>query len=189
MSSAWVRASGFTRWWDHDYGGVQCSLAHLHPFKLITTLSATEAYPARTIELRVGFSCHVFTRAGASGDAGAKAYLTEASEPRMFCPDRHALSALLPDIVRGLPRRNDCFYAKHQNYFVVEVPGRLPANEEYRVFFNVRKADVPETVRVFVESAYTARKGSGPNSIAGKKVGFRVILNLALQNKRPVPTA
>jgi hypothetical protein len=184
VSSSWARR--LTRWWDHEHQGVRHSLAHLHPFRFITALPQSDKYLPRTVEIRVGFSCHTFTRERASGDSGATPYLARDTEIRMFCPDRHALSKLLPDIVRSLPSR-DCFYAKQQNYFVVELPNTLPPGEEYRVFFNVRKVDVPDAVLVFVQSAYAAGRGIAPSGITRKKVGFRVLLNLALQGRRPVP--
>jgi hypothetical protein len=168
------------------HNGVSHSLGHVHPFKFITALEATDKYAAKTVEIRVGFSCHTFTREPASGDAGVPPYLAKDSEVRMFCPDRYALSKLLPDIVRSLPKRK-CYFARLQNYFVVELPQQLPQGTEYRIFFDVRNIGEADAVLLFVQSAYAATHGTGPRGIRDKKVGFRVLLNLALQNKRPAP--
>jgi hypothetical protein len=185
VSSAW--ASKLTRWWDHSHNGVPHSLGHVHPFRFGIELLATDKYPAKTVEIRVGFSCHTFTRELDGGDTGVQPYLTRGSEMRMFCPDRYALSKLLPDIVRTLPTRK-CYFAKQQNYFVVELPQQLPQGEEYRVFFDVRHIGEADAVLLYVQSAYSARQGiGGPRGIRAKKVGFRVLVNLALRNQRPMP--
>lgn len=185
MSSAW--ASKLTRWWHHVHNGVTHQLGHVHPFKFSVSLTATAKYPALTVEIRVGFSCHTFTREADAGDVGVAPYLTRGSEVRMFCPDRYALSTLLPGIVQALPQKK-CYYAKGQNYFVVELPQQLPQGKEYRIFFDVRYIGDPGAVLLYVQSAYAAPVGgSGPSGIRAKKVGFRVLLNLALQNKRPTP--
>jgi hypothetical protein len=187
VSSAWSKK--LTRWWDYDHNGVVHSLAHVRPFKFITTLPATEKYLACTVEIRVGFSCHTFTRVPASGDCGVKPYLVRNGETRMFCPHRHVLSKELPDIIRGLPRRTDCFYAGQQNYFVVNLPAQLAPTDEYRVFFNFKPIDDPDAVLLFVQSAYAARKGTGPSGITGKKVGFRALLVQVLEKQQPIPCA
>jgi hypothetical protein len=184
VSSAW--ASKLTRWRHHVHNGVMHALGHVHPFKFSTVLEATDKHPARTVEIRVGFSCHTFTREPAEGDAGVQPYLVRGSEIRMFCTDRYPLSKLLPDIVRSLPARK-CYFADDQNYLVVELTQQLPQGMEYRIFFDVRNIGEADAVLLFIQSAYAARHGSGPSGIRAKKVGFRVLLNLALQNRRPVP--
>jgi hypothetical protein len=137
------------------------------------------------VEVRVGFSCHTFTRACGDADLPEQRY-SAAREARTFCPDRYALSHLLPDIVRGLGGRK-CFYAKRQNYFTVELPAQLPPGHEYRIFFHVRAVDEAGTVLLFVQSAYAVPRDSGPHGRREKKVGFNVLVNLALQGRRPAP--
>jgi hypothetical protein len=183
MSSKW--AEKLTRWWAHTHAGVRYTVDHLHPFRFSMELPATKSLPARTVEIRVGFSCHAFTRAEAEGDAGLASYHDAAHKRRMFCPVRHGLSLSLPDIVRELPGRN-CYFARRDNYFVVEAHALLAEGQEYRVFFDVRNAGESDAVLVYVQSAYSADKErGGPGGVRRKKVGFRVLVNHALRGTKP----
>jgi hypothetical protein len=65
----------FTRWWPHKHEGRSYTLTHLHPFAFSMELPATEVYTARVVEIRVGFSCHTFTRDPSGGDGDLRAYL------------------------------------------------------------------------------------------------------------------
>ncbi len=106
-------------------------------------------------------------------------------EGRVFCPERHGLSTLLPGIVQGLPERS-CYFARRDNYFVVETPALLAVGQEYRVFFDVRNVGEPNAVLVYVQSAYPADKARGaPGGARRKKVGFRVLVNHALRGTKP----
>ena len=96
------------------------------------------------------------------------------------------MSKLLPDIVRGLATRN-CFYADRDNYFVVELPGTLPPGQEYWVFFDVRNAGEIDAVLVYVQSAYPSDGALAPRGRQKKKVGFKVLVSMALEGRRPHP--
>lgn len=177
----------FTHWWSHKHAGRSYPLTHLHPFRFSIELPATAVYTARAVEIRVGFSCHTFTRAPSGGDGDLQPYLAGENEVRMFCHERYPLSKSLPDIIRSLPTRN-CYFAGRENYFVVENHPLLAVGQQYRVFFDVRHAGVAHAVLLFVQSAYPAilEKGS-PHGARRKKVGFSVLVSHALRNSRPSP--
>jgi hypothetical protein len=103
---------------------------------------------------------------------------------RYFSIERHELAKQLPEIIeRRLPTRK-CYFAKDENYFVVEAndaPGM-----EYRVFFDVRHIDgETNAVLLYVQSAYPANVTTAPGG-KRKKVGFNVLVNCALQETRAV---
>ena len=177
----------FTRWWPHKHEGSSYPLTHLHPFRFSMELRATEIYAARAVEIRVGFSCHTFTRGPIGGDGDLQPYLAREGEVRMFCHERYPLSKSLPDIIRNLPTRK-CHFAGRENYFVVQNHPLLAAGEEYRVFFDVRHGGVTNVALLFVQSAYPAilEKGS-PHGARRKTVGFRVLVSHALRNTKPSP--
>jgi hypothetical protein len=148
----------------------------------------TDKYPAVTVEVRVAYSCHVFTRDQTAEDGGTKPYIDRDHETRVFCEKRYNLSKGLKALVGSLASR-PCFYTGQQNYFTVDVPSTLSATEEYRVFFDVRPSG-KNAVLVYVQSAYAANlEDPAPRGVTGKKVGFNVLVNLALKNKRPSPAA
>lgn len=180
-------AQNFTRWWPHKHEGSSYSLAHLHPFEFSIELPPSNSYAARTVEIRVGFSCHAFTREPRNTDGDQPPYLVRENEVRMFCHERYPLSKSLPDIITSLPARK-CYFAHRENYFIVENHPLLAAGQEYRVFFDVRHIGVADAVLLFVQSAYPANLEKGtPRGAKRKKVGFRVLVNHALQNTKPSP--
>lgn len=98
----------------------------------------------------------------------------------------------LPDILRDLDRRKCYFNFKHsrqRNYITLDVIDGTGTPSEYLVFFDVRHAGVEHAVLVFVQSAFPAGIAPKPHGISRKKVGFRVLVNLALQNRKPHPPA
>ncbi len=152
-------------------------LGHLHPFPFSLELLATEIYPARTVEIRVGFSNHTFTRDPVAGDLPHQMYGT-----RVFCRRRYTLSAQLPEIVRNIGGKK-CYYAKRENYMIIETPG----GQEYSIFFDVRSTGEPNAVLLYVQSAYPRDGYPNPHGRSGKKVGFKVLVNHALLGTRPSP--
>lgn len=103
---------------------------------------------------------------------------------RFFSIERYELANQLRDIVeRKLPLRQ-CYFAKRENYFVVEA--NSTPSKEYRVFFDVRHIDgASDSVLLFVQSAYLADRSTAPGG-KRKKVGFNVLVNCALKATRAV---
>ena len=184
MTSRW--AEKLTRWRSHTHAGIFYSVDHLHPFRFRMDLPAKNLHLARGVEIRVGFSWHTFTRAEDEADSEMQPYSMQAHERRIFCPVRYGLSHSLPEIVRELPHRN-CYFARRDNYLVIEAHERLAQEQEYRVFFDVRKVDQPDAVLVYIQSAYLADKARGGlGGVRRKKVGFRVLVSHALRGTRPI---
>lgn len=136
MSSTW--AEGFARWQPH-YGedGRLYSLAHLHPHRLALKFAARADYPARDIDIRIGYSSHPFTTRCPDGELPHAAY-SKRHDPRVFCCERYKLSLQLPKIMASLDARR-CYATNFRNYFIVDTWDLLPAKTEYWVFFNAKK--------------------------------------------------
>ena len=183
MSATW--AEGLARWQPH-YGedGQVYSLAHLHPHRFTLKFSARSDYPARDVEIRVVYSSHPFTRKCADGERPHVPY-SKPHDPRVFCPERYQLSLHLPKIIEGLETRR-CYATHFRNYFIVDTFDLLPANTEYWVFFNTKKAE-PDAMRLFVESAYAGNPRKLPRGLRRESVMFRALVNKTLGLKKANP--
>jgi hypothetical protein len=181
MSAKWART--LPRWPAHEAAGQTYDLSHLHPIRYPLLLPAHPNHRAQEVEVRVGFSAHTFTTGCLIAEDPDTQYSTGPRDLRKFCPERYELSKTLPDVVRKLDGRK-CFFADRHNYFVVELPGALPAGFEYWVFFDVRGVDDPGAVLLFVQSAYVGDSKMSPRGRKGEKVGFRVLVNKALEGRR-----
>ncbi len=181
MSARW--ASKLPRWPPHNVAGRIYDLAHLHPFRYTLLLAERPGQPAREVEVRVAFSAHAFTTGCLITEDPDHHYSTGPRDLRKFCPARYELSKRLPDVVRKLDGRK-CFFADRDNYFIVELPGTLPAGFEYWVFFDVRGVDDPDAVLLFIQSAYVGDSRRSPSGRKGEKVGFKVLVSKALAKLR-----
>ena len=105
-------------------------------------------------------------------------------ERRAFDYERYCASLQLRELIQGLERRK-CFFAKHENFFTVELDG-APAGHEYRVFFTVgRDNSDADSVTLIVQSAYFARIEWGPQDVSRKPIRFPIILMNTLLGKAP----
>lgn len=183
MSQKW--ANGFARWLPH-YGedGQVYSLAHLHPHRLTLSFAARADYPARDVEIRIGYSSHAFTKRCPDGDMPHAPY-SKPHDPRVFCLERYRLSLQLPKIMQNIDTRR-CYATNFRNYFIVDTFGLLPANTEYRVFFNMKKAG-PEAMRLFIESAYAGDPTKSPHGRRRESVVFRALVNKTLGLEKANP--
>lgn len=183
MSAKW--ASGFTRWAPyHDPNGETYSLTHLHPHRFTLEFQARNDYPARNVEIRIGYSSHPFTRECAEGETPHNLY-SKTHDLRTFAPERYQWSLQLPEIMKRIDSRR-CHATNHKNYFIVDnVPG-LPASMEYWIFFNTRK-DGPDALRVFVESAYAGDTGRAPHGRGRETILFRALVTKTLGLKKANP--
>lgn len=96
-----------------DAEGQAFPLHHLHPFRY-----QLETTDGRTVEIRVAFAMHCFTRGGKVARDASNLYKDE-REVRTFCHGRYALSSRLPLITRELETRK-CGFAKHENYLTID---------------------------------------------------------------------
>ncbi len=134
------------------------------------------------------FTTHCFTRGPAPTDRPP--FVTdEGRKPRVFCPDRHALSVYLPAAMRQLENADRYVVetAAERNWvhrLELEVEADA-ASVTYQVFFSVKKARRAESydVELTVESAYAADslrplKLRGRMKIAG-------LLTATVEGKKP----
>lgn len=160
MSSNW--AQGLTRWPPYAHGAGTYDLSHLYPARFTLSFTARAGYAARDVEIRVGYSSHVFTTRCVSGEQPHAAY-SKAHDARVFCPIRYRLSFTLPALVGNLGNRR-CYATRHKNHFIVNALEALPSGTEYWVFFNLRRVDKADALRLFVESAYPGERPKHPTA-------------------------
>ena len=130
--------AGLIRWKPHVTSDAVYSLAHLHPFRFPYQLSASSRYPETLVEIRVGFTIHCFTRSpGQNEEALVEARYGDGRENRIFDISRYQLSFALPGIIRSLPGRK-CYFAKSENYLIVESQITADTIVQYGVFFDLR---------------------------------------------------
>lgn len=184
MSMRW--AKNLPYWPPYKDAESTYDLSHLNPFRYQLELPEKGNHPARQTEIRVAFSAHTFTVGCVIAEGPHLQYSGGQRDLRRFCPDRYRLSKLLPDVIRNLNTCR-CFFAPRENFFVVEVPGGLPPESEYWVFFDVRGTEDPGAVIVRVQSAYVGHTKKLPGGLKAKKVGFAVLVNKALRDERATP--
>ena len=129
-------------------------LSHLDP----VTINTHSTKLGREIKTWCRFTTHVFSEKAAPGQVPF--IVDEGRRPRVFCPERHALSIHLPTAMSQLadPKSHIWETAAERNWLhraaVEMVLGGEPV--DYQVFFSVKKAlrAEPYDVELTVESAY-----------------------------------
>jgi hypothetical protein len=180
MGINWI--AGQMRWQPHlGRDGAQYSLAHLYPFNLTVHFEALRGRPARTVQVSIGFSLHVFTCDICDAGPNPELY-SDNRETRAFSRERYARSHRLRSIVEELENRR-CYFTGQLNYFTFDLEG-LPPGQEYRVYFDVQRRARNE-VQLFVQSAYVVQRDELPDGRRHKSVRFRVIVSEALLGKKP----
>lgn len=180
--------SGLIYWKDHTPSTSECySLSHLHPFIQTVELPASAKHPARDVQLHVSFGLHTFTRAIELRDSDHQLY-RDNREVRTFCPDRHARSRELPQIIRTLEQRR-CEFARGTGRPINYVTIETTCSARYAVFFDLRrfKKVGPNAVHLMVQSAYAldpAKRAPGHGRIT-----FHALLGHTLRGTIPRPPA
>ncbi len=137
-------------------GNVTYDLAHLDP----VTFDTPSIKLNRPIRTRCWFTTHTFTAQAPDAYPGP-VMLDEGRRPRVFCPDRYALSHHLPATVCLLA--NPDLYVwegGHERNWLhraeVAVPDQIGGMTTYQVFFALKRAKRggDEDVEMVVESAY-----------------------------------
>jgi hypothetical protein len=183
MSSNW--AHGLTRWPPYVHESGTCDLSHLYPTRFTLSFSARAGYAARDVEIRVGYSSHVFTTRCGYREQPHAAY-SKAHDARVFCTTRYRLSFTLPALVSNLGNRR-CYATRHKNHFIVNALEGLPSGMEYWVFFNLRKTNKPDALRLFVESAYPGETTQAPYGRKRESILFRALVSKTLDITRQEP--
>ncbi|MCD5993633.1 hypothetical protein KDX38_08365 [Pseudomonas sp. CDFA 602] len=156
-------------WPDHqsakhiECDGVCWLLDHLRDTSFQVDVPASAGQPRVLLTVNVQFSSHCVSRGPKKGEqidfhaVGIQRMVIDHRQIRReFREDRHALSFLLPEIVRTFEDRR-CFFTGKENFLTLELGAVLPGyapDTKYEIYFNVRKEDRKNTVRLHIESAY-----------------------------------
>ena len=118
---------------------------------------------------------HTFTTACPACDAPHPEYSGQ-HDPRIFSPERYALSLCLPDIIDSIAGRR-CYVSNsgHGNHFVIEgLPGLSPG-QEYWVFLQIEK--IESTIALLrVCSAYAGLRARAPHGRGRQSMLFRELV-------------
>jgi hypothetical protein len=136
-------------WGKKQIAGVVYDLTHLDPFDV-------EVNPghagAQTYKVRVDFGAHTFTRNLLDTDT-PDFHIQDGGQVRCFCPQRHAMSIFLPDIIRASFVGKAYFGNRHENFLLIEKLDGL--NAPYVVAFKLTKAKAASADAImFVVSAH-----------------------------------
>lgn len=176
-----------TRWPPHWEKGQRYDLSHVYPFKFDYVLPANAQFAERIVRIQVSFTSHAFTRK-CEVDETPHPHYCAPGETRLFDHERYGFSKLLPELMRNIGNRK-CFFAKYDNFFVLELPEGIPADSEYWVFFFVERADKREdhALNLIVQSAYVGKRERSPQGRLAKKITFRALVSKVLAGEKPKP--
>jgi hypothetical protein len=180
VTASWDWAKGLRRWKAHEgEDGRRYDLTHLDPKRFTVTLPAKPGYEAVQIEIRVGYMSHAFSK-GCLDNCQPHAEYSGEGDPRVFCPERYALSLRLPDFINAIGDKS-CYESNHRNgsHFVVENVEGLPQGCEYWVFLEMVRVE-DRVVRLRVRSAYVGERNRAPRARGGQSVRFRQWLSRTL---------
>ncbi|MEQ4502338.1 hypothetical protein [Pseudomonas sp.] len=152
--------------------------------------------PRVLLTVNVEFSSHCVSRGPKEGDhidfhlAGVERMVIDHRRiKREFKEDRHALSFLPPEIVRTFKDRR-CFFTGKENFLTLELGEILPgydAHTKYEIYFNVRKDDHKNTVKLFIESVYVRDEHAENEPVNFKKEDKITAWKLFLKRARGQP--
>ena len=104
-------------------------MSHVYPFKFDYVLPANQQFAERIVRIQASFTSHAFTRK-CEADETPHPHYCAPGEARMFDHERYGFSQLLPKLIRNIGNRK-CFFAKYDNFFVIELPEGIPVDSEY----------------------------------------------------------
>jgi hypothetical protein len=108
---------------------------------------------------------------------------------REFKECRHHLSFLLPGIISTF-RDRKCFFTGRENFLTLELgeilPG-YPKDTKYEVYFNVRKGDGNNVLKLYVESAYVRDLDADNAPVNFKQTDKITAWKLLLKKSRDEP--
>ena len=153
-------------------GNTSHDLGHLDP----VTFATPSAKLGRPIRVLCWFTTHTYTEAAPAGHAGPLV-IDEGRRPRLFCPDRFALSHHLPDVVRLLADPDRYVWeGEHERNWLhraeVDIAGSSNGLTTYQVFFALKKAErgSRQDVVMVVESAYAHDPLRTPKTVGRTKI-------------------
>ncbi len=190
-------------WPDHqavrhiEIDGVCWLLDHLRDSSLLVDIPAADGQPRVLLTINAEYSSHCVSR-GPKKDSHIdfnlvgfhRLVIDHRGIRREFKHDRHALSFLLPEILRTFKDRR-CFFTGKENFLTLELGEILPgygADTKYEIYFNVRKdASKKNTLKLFVESAYVRDEDADNEPVNFKKADKMQAWKLFLKKVRGEP--
>lgn len=156
-------------WPDHqavghiEIDGVCWLLGHLCDSSFQVDIPPANGMAGVTLTVNVEYSSHCVSRGPKQNQdidfqvVGVERMVIDHRRVRReFKEGRHELSFLLPGIINTLKDRK-CFFTGRENFLTLELGEILPGYDKdtkYEVYFNVRKGEVKNTLKLYVESAY-----------------------------------
>jgi hypothetical protein len=173
-----------------EIGGVCWLLDHLKDSVQTITAPASSGNPAVVMTLRVQYSSHCVSygpKLGRPLDFNELGYevlvIDHRQNRRAFHAGRHELSFHLPSIIASLAERR-CFFTAHENFLTLELGKLIPeasSGARYEIYFSVRQAELKNTLKVFIESAYLRDENGDHAPLNFKKAdkitGWKLMLN------------
>lgn len=89
------------KWVDPDTG-IEYDLLHMESFETQFEVKLSKSDPVTTVNAKIVFSNHCFSRTRTDDDADRHVIAVEKYEERVFCANRWEFSKRLPDIIREL---------------------------------------------------------------------------------------
>jgi len=168
-----------------EHKGERYDLTHLQPIQVTLTLNAHKDNPELELVIDVKFSNHCYSE-GEPKTAGTPHDLVDHNNwRRWFCPDRHASSLILPELITQFPTKKCLFTGKH-NWLIIELTGENGEFHNFHVYFTLRKnTAVDNGLLLFIESAYKKTKGDNSPKRRGRmdRTAFAMLARKTLEGK------
>ncbi len=160
-----------TKWRNVNHNGKSYDLTHLHPFSFQTVIADKE------VTISVAFSSHCFTDKKGDGKP--------LMQGRYFCEARYHCSLDLPRLLKEylinghvVPHFDK---ASNEVYYYAAI-------HDYAIFFDLRPdSNAPNSLVMFVTSAYEVDSWGKPTLPKGKPVKFNFISQLRLNGQSYLP--
>nr|WP_256347387.1 hypothetical protein [Pseudomonas gingeri] len=143
--------------------GVCWLLGHLQPHTQTLVVPTVEGHPSVALTLHFEYSSHCVSAGPKQNQVidfqalgHERMVIDHRKVRRVFHSGRHALSFLLPDIIASIANRR-CFFTGRENFLTLELGSAMSGKTvgvHYEIYFNVRKGEGKNALRVFIESAY-----------------------------------
>lgn len=163
------------------------TFSHLEPF--VFSFDDPRQKQSIIYSLNVRFTNHCFSQTFDPVHHTETMVVGNGRQKRAFDPERYALSARLPDIVRALSTQRVYQTWERRNYVAYETLAELPAGEVYRVFLTLETAGRESRRRgcnldLFVESAYPGKRLPGISTVRFTTLCYNILNGIPIRWKR-----
>jgi len=166
--------------------GKAYDFGHLRPWRGSFTWTGEDGVQLQyAVSVRYTSHCYSYEDKGQSEPDGAFKFLDRNRKKRVFCLTRHGHSLALPEIFSALVAKpQTTIQLTHEDNWTVfrlQLPSKLEPTEKYWVFFRIKEDHKPNSVAVFVESAYPRTTGV---SIRSRSPFGRVVARVGSGQKK-----